>query len=45
VESCQVKDVKNDMVRSVVIESAVTVAAVAEYQGWFQAVLAEAEGM
>jgi len=40
-----VEQVKNDMVQSVIIESAVTISAKAEYQPWFHRVLSEAEDM
>jgi hypothetical protein len=40
-----IEQVKNDMVRSVIIESAVTISAKAEYQPWFQRVLSEVEDM
>ena len=40
-----VEEVKNDMVRTVVIESAITVSVPDEYQGWFEASLGEVEEM
>lgn len=40
-----VEEVKNDMVRSVVIESGVMLSALDQWRGWFQAVLSEAEEM
>jgi hypothetical protein len=40
-----VEEVKNDMVRGVVIESPVTVSVLDERQDWFEAVLRELEGM
>ena len=38
-----IKEVKNDMVRSVIIESALTISARDEYKNWFTRVLAEVE--
>lgn len=40
-----IEEVKNDMIRAVVIERAARVTAVDEYQDWFQAILGEVEGM
>lgn len=40
-----VKEVKNDMIRRVVIESPVTISILDEHLGWVQAVLGEAEDM
>ena len=40
-----VKEVKNDIVRSVVIESPIAISAKDEMQDWFQAVLGEVEEM
>ena len=40
-----VEEVKNDMVRIVVIDTALTISALGKSQGWFDAVLGEAEGM
>ena len=40
-----IEEVRNDMVRSVVIEGAVTISARDEYLPWFQAVLVEMEEM
>lgn len=40
-----VEEVKNDMVLTVIIESAVTVSVRDEYKEWFQATLGEAEGL
>ena len=40
-----VEQVKNDMVQSVIIESAITISAKAEYQPWFHRVLSEVEAM
>ena len=40
-----VEEVKNDMVRSVVIESGIMLSAVDPWRDWFRAVLSEAEGI
>ena len=40
-----VEEVKNDMVRSVVIESGVMLSAVDQWRDWFKAVLSEVERM
>ncbi len=40
-----VEEVKNDMVRTVIIESTVTISIRDEYKEWFQATLGEAEGL
>jgi len=40
-----VEEVKNDMVRTVVIESAITVSIPDEYKGWFEASLSEVDEM
>jgi len=40
-----IEEVKNDMVRSVVIESAITLSPVDQYRGWFEATLGELEEM
>lgn len=38
-----VEEVKNDMVRSVVIEGAITISALPEYEDWFERLLGELE--
>jgi len=38
-----IEEVKNDMVRRVIIETPVTASILKEHQEWFQAVLSEAE--
>lgn len=40
-----IEEVKNDMVRIIVMESAITISARNEYKDWFQAILSEMEEM
>ena len=40
-----IEEVKNDMVRRLVIESGVTVSVKERFTGWFDSVLGEIEGM
>lgn len=40
-----VEEVKNDMVRRIVMESAITISVPDEYKGWFETSLAEVEEM
>lgn len=38
-----IEEVKNDMVRSVILETAITVSAKNEYKPWFRAILSKME--